>query len=410
MKIFENILFAEEAAGVHPVPVSRFNLTEHFPAWMHREFLGVTAWHFVAAFIFILLGLVLKKISDYIFEKKLIPLFKKTRIDLDNLFLEALSKPLGILILLAGIAGAAAVLPFPEEPDINGFVFGVLKILAALDFLWFLFRVVDIGVKYLSRLAERTESKLDEQLVPLVSKAIKVTVGAISFLWIIQLFGYNVSSLLAGLGIGGLAVALALQDTLSNFFGSVFIFLDRPFMVGDLIKVGEVEGTVEDIGFRSTRIRTYPATLVSIPNKTISNSVIDNLSKRPKRRVAQTIGVTYETTADRMEQAVSSIKEIIANEKRIDEEFLVVRFTEFGGSSLDITVIYFTKDVGFVEHVEVKEKINLAIMRKLKELGLSIPFPTRSIYIENLDGNAGSVLKTGKRAQKKEDTEEKLPF
>ncbi|MBN1445485.1 MAG: mechanosensitive ion channel family protein [Candidatus Omnitrophica bacterium] len=399
------ILSAQTGGETKIAPLPKIDLSAHFPVWMRRAIMNVAVWQFIAAFAFILLGLVLKKISDYIFEKKLIPLFKKTRIDLDNLFLEALSKPVGFLLLLGGLAGAMAVLPFPETPDINGFVFGAVKILVALDFLWFLFRIVDIAVKYLTRLAERTESKLDEQLVPLVSKAIKVTVGAISFLWIMQLLGYNISSLLAGLGIGGLAVALALQDTLSNFFGSVFIFLDRPFIIGDWVKTGDVEGIVEEVGFRSTRIRTWPKTLVTIPNKTVANATIDNLSKMPKRRVSQTIGVTYETTAGQMERAVSAIKEILMNEKRVDQEFMVVRFSDFGSSSLDISILYFSKEVAFDEHLEVKEKINLAIMRKLKEMGLSIAFPTMSLYLENLNKDAA-----GKKEDRKRIDENPLPF
>jgi MscS family membrane protein len=413
MKIFKDILFAEETRPETSAVLTRFNPASYFPQWMHREFLGITVWQFLCAFLFILLGLVLKKISDHVFEKRIIPLFNKTRIDIDNLFFEALSKPFGVLILIGGIAGAMAVLPLPEEPNINGFIFGTLKSASAVDFLWFLFRIVDIATKYLGRLAERTESKLDEQLIPLVNRALKITIGAISFLWIIQLLGYNVSSLLAGLGIGGLAVALALQDTLSNFFGSVFIFLDRPFMVGDWIKIGDVEGTVEDVGFRSTRIRTWPATLVAMPNKTVANASIDNWSRMPKRRVSQVVGVTYETTADQMEKAVASIKEIVVNDTGVNQDFVVVRFVDFGESSLNILVYYFTNATAFADYNETKERINLAIMRKLKEQGLSIALPTMSIYMENIDKKLGNILKpdkTYKKVQKKENREEDLPF
>jgi len=409
--LFANRLFSEEAEEAGQAPF-RIDLSSYFPAWMQKELMGVSLWQFIAAFLFLLAGMALKKISDHIFEQKLIPLFKKTRVDIDNLFLEAVSKPLGMVLLLGGISGALAILPLPSEPNVSGFAFEVIKIAYALDFLWFLFRLVDIGVKYLARLAERTESRLDEQLVPLVSRSIKFTIGAISFLWLMQLLGYNISSLLAGLGIGGLAVALALQDTLSNFFGSVFIFLDRPFLVGDWIKIGEVEGVVEDVGFRSTRIRTWFATLVAIPNKTIANSTIDNWSKMHKRRVSQIVGVTYETTADQMEKAVAEIKEIVTNDPGVDQQFIVVRFTDFGASSLNILVYYFTRATAFADHNETKERINLAIMRKLKELKLTIAFPTMSIYMENTDKKADSVPGPDKKGKgiKKNKKEENLPF
>ncbi|HPP29517.1 MAG TPA: mechanosensitive ion channel family protein [bacterium] len=381
-----------------------FNL----PVWTQKKIAGVTLNEIIAAIILIFLGFALKKLSDHVFEKHLIPFFKKTKTEIDHLFFEALSKPLGFIILLACISSAFAVLPLPTKPNINGFVFTILKVITALILLWFLFRIIDIGTKYISNLAIKTESKLDEQMVPFISKASKIVLVLIIFLWILQLSGYNISSLLAGLGIGGLAVALGLQDTLANFFGSVAIFADKPFLVGDVVKIGDIQGTVEDIGFRSTRIRTFEATLVSIPNKTIANSIIDNLSKRSKRRVSQTIGLTYNTTPDNMEKAVYVIRNIISNDEGVDPEFIAVNFSDFGSSSLDINVVYFVKGIDFKEYLKVKERINLAIMRKLEELGLSIAFPTRSIYIENYKQKPSNSKKTEKIISKKEG--EDLPF
>jgi MscS family membrane protein len=359
----------------------KLDLSSYLPRWARAEFLGIAIWQFVVAFVFILLGLVLKKVSDYVFEKKFAPFLARTRLAFDNLLTRAASKPLGYLFFLGGIYGALAVL-VPTGSNIRDFAFGAIKVLVATDVLWFLFRMIDVLVEYLTKLTQRTESKLDDQLIPLLRKALKVTVGVVCFLWVVQLLGLKVSSLLAGLGIGGLAVALALQDTLANFFGSVFIFLDRPFAVGDWIKVNDVEGTVEDIGFRSTRVRTWPKSLVSIPNKTVAAATIDNWSKMPKRRVMQTVGVTYETTPEQMEQAVAAIRGIVENNEGVDKEFIVIRFTEFGDSSLNILVYYFTRATAFANHLATKERINLAIMRALRKLGLSIAFPTRTLYFE----------------------------
>lgn len=402
-------LYAEEKTFME---TRLFNFTGwqfHIPSWVSKKIMGVELWQILFAILFILLGFVIKKISDFIFEKKIIPFFRKTRIEVDNILLEALSKPLGFLILLAGIYAALAVLPLPTSPDINGFVVNACKVATAIIILWFLFRLVDAGTKSLVRIASRTESKLDEQMVPFISRAVKIVMTIITLLWILQLSGYNISSLLAGLGIGGLAVALALQETLANFFGSVAVFADRPFKIGDLVKIGDIMGTVEEIGFRSTRIRTLEATLVSIPNKTVANSIIDNMSMREKRRVLQTIGVTYETTADQMEKATSEIKQIISNDPDVDPEFIVVNFSDFGDSSLDITVIYFVKGIDYKEYLATKERINLAIMRKLEELGLSIAFPTRSIYIESIPDKTNNSTKTEKK-QKKIKEGEDLPF
>ena len=387
------------------------NIFEYFREWMQRSYMGVEVWQFLVSFLFILLGFMLKKISDHVFENKIIPVSRKTRVDIDNLFIEALSKPFGVMILLCGISGALAILPLPTKPDVNGFVFEVMKISFALDFLWLLFRLVVMGVRYLVRIAERMDSKLDEQPLPLINRAAKVTIWIVSFVWILQLLGYNISILLTGLGIGGFTVALALRDTLANFFGSIFIFLDRPFTVGDLVKIKDVEGIVENVDFRSTRIRTCTATLVSIPNKTVANATIDNLSRLPRRRVSQTIGVTYSTDVSRMESAVREIRSIIEQDEGIDKERITVRFSEFAKSSLNIMVVYFTIGVAFNEHFLIRERINLAIMRKLKELGVSIASPARFIYIEN----AGNIQNPKVETVRKNDRSRKaggenLPF
>lgn len=374
------------------------DLSGYVPSWAREEILGVSLWQFAAAFVLLLIGLAAKKISDHIFAKVVTRLVRKTRFRIDDLIADAASKPFGYLLLLAGLGGAFGVLTLPTEPNVHGLVFGSLKVLLAADIMWFLFRLVDTAVEYLARLAERTESTLDDQLVPVIRKALKATIGVIFFVWIVQLLGYSVSSLIAGLGIGGLAVALALQDTLGNFFGSVFIFLDRPFCVGDWIKIGDVEGIVEQVGFRTTRVRTWPATLVSIPNKTVASATIDNWSRMPKRRVAQTVGVTYKTNADQMEDVVEAIRQVLISDEGVDQEFIVVRFTEFGESSLNILVYYFTKAVAFADHLATKQRINLAIMRVLEKRGLSIAFPTRTLYLESSAGDGSAPASTGDAA------------
>ncbi len=369
---------AEPDAAPDPTVLERYA-----PSWLRYRVAGTALWQFAAGVVLVLVGLAARKVSGHVLEKRVIPRLERTRFDFDNLLAKAASKPLGWLLLLAGVGAAVWVLALPTEPtDVRRLAFGVLKVLLVADLLWFLFRFVDVVAVYLKRLTGRTESTLDDQLVPLVRKSMKVVIGLLLAVWVVQLLGYNVSSLLAGLGVGGLAVALALQDTLANFFGSVFIFLDRPFMVGDMVEVEGVQGTVEQIGFRSTRIRTWPATLVSIPNKTVAATKIDNWSKMPKRRVFQTVGVTYETTADEMEAAVAKIRALLEADEAVDQDYIVVRFSEFGASSLDILVYYFTRAIAYADHMATKERVNLAIMRALRGMGLSIAFPTQTVYFE----------------------------
>lgn len=368
-------------------------LNAYVPEWARTEVVGIAIWQMIAAFFFILAGLVAKKVCDYFFDNVILKLLARTPSKYDDLLMKAFSRPFGYFLLWLGLAAAVSVLPLAAESNVNDLVYGMLTVLIVADVIWLLFRIVDVLVAYLAQLAARTQSKLDDQLIPLIRKALKITIAVICLVTLLQLFGYNVSSLIAGLGIGGLAVALALQDTLGNFFGSVAIFLDRPFAVGDWVKIGDVEGTVEEIGFRSTRIRTWPATLVAMPNKKVSEAVIDNWSRMPKRRVTQTVGVTYETTADQMERIVASIRRIVTADRDVDQEFIVVHFNEFGESSLNILVYYFTKPIGFADHVAARERVNLAIMRAVSEQGLSIAFPTRTVYLQ---GKAGRDLAAGR--------------
>jgi len=378
--------YAAEAAEsyiptVPLMPELNRKVGNYSPEWLQFKVLGVAAWQFMVSFFCILVGLVLKKVSDFVFDRKLIPLLEKTPYTFDKLLSTAGSKPFGWLLLLLGFCGAFAVLPLPVSPNVRGFVYATLKVLVASDMIWFLFRVVDVAHHYLMKLSSRTDSKLDDQLVPVMRKALKVSIAVIGFVWVVQLLGYSVTGLLAGLGVGGVAVALALQDTLGNFFGSIMIFIDRPFSMGDWIKIGDVEGIVEQIGFRSTRIRTWPATLVSIPNKTVASATIDNWSSMPKRRVKQVVGVTYDTTADQMEEAIAGIRSIINKDDGVDKDFIVVRFADFGDWSLNMVVCYFTIATDWDTHLATKERINLAIMRMLDGMGLSIAFPTTTVHL-----------------------------
>ncbi len=358
------------------------DLSDYAPSWGQREFLGFKVWQFIAVFLLILLGLVLRKVVDYVARNKVIPLLKRSPFQFDHLIAEAAAPPAGWLLFIFGLYLALGVLSGSLSPRIALFAFSVVKVLIAADVLWFLFRLVDVSDHYLLKLTSKTESTLDDQLVPVIRKALKATIGVLGFVWVVEWLGGNISSLLAGLGIGGLAVALALQDTLANFFGSVFIFLDRPFVIGDWVKIEDVEGVVEEIGFRSTRIRTLPKTLVSIPNKKVADSTINNMTRMPQRRVKHTVGLTYETTADQMEQAVAAIREICEKDPGVHDEGIIVRFTEFGASSLDILVCYFTTAIPTAEHLETSERVNLAIMRAVADLGLEIAFPTQTVYFE----------------------------
>lgn len=163
------------------------------------------------------------------------------------------------------------------------------------------------------------------------------------------------------------------------------ILLDRPFTIGDWIKVGDMEGTVDEIGFRSTRIRTFAKTVITVPNSVLMNMSIDNFSQMPKRRIKLTVGVTYDTTPSQMRQAVAAIKQMLRNHAAIHQEFFLVNFTNFGASSLDIMVYCFTTSTKWEEYLDAREDVCLQIMETLGEMGLEIAFPSQTLYMHDMN-------------------------
>jgi MscS family membrane protein len=349
--------------------------------WLNSEFLGITIGRYATA-----LGIVL---AAWI----ILPLAQKSRQELDDRFLACLQKPAEFLVFLAGLFIALQVLRLPTEPfNIARLTTALLKALVIFDIAWFLFNLVDLVDHYLGQWASRTESTLDDQLAPLLRKSLRIFIVIMSGLMAIQTFGYPVTGVLASLGIGGLAFALAAKDTVSNIFGSLMIIFDRPFHVGDWIKAGDMEGTVEEVGFRSTKIRTFAKTLISVPNNIIANMSLDNYSRMPKRRIRLTVGVSYDTTPGQMREVVRRIRELLKSHPAIDQEFFLVNFTDFGASSLDIMVYCFTTTTVWDEYLEARQEVCLRIMDILEELGLEIAFPSTTVYLRQDDHDSPQLM------------------
>ena len=346
-------------------------------------FLDISLGRFAACFAVLVLALIGKRVLDYVFTKVFFPYASRTQNRFDDLLLAAVRKPAGLLVLLAGLFVGLQILQLPTAPlDLRRFAAAVLKVLVTFDVAWFLFNLVALLEVYLNRWVSRTESTLDDQLVPFIRKSLRIFIVFMAVLQVIQNLGYSISGLLASLGIGGLAVALAAREALSNIFGSVMIILDHPFGIGDWIKAGDMEGTVEEIGFRSTKIRTFGKPLISVPNNIIANMALDNFSRMPKRRIKLTVGVTYEITAEELRRAVAAIRAMLESHPAIDQEFLLVNFTDFGASSLDILIYCFTATTVWADYLAARQDVGLQIMEILAGIGLEIAFPSRTIYLK----------------------------
>jgi len=313
-------------------------------------------------------------------------LTQRTETTLDDALLAAAQKPLSWLILLMGMWAAVLVLkPSSEVLPILDIVERVGRMASIVLIGWFLWRLIDGLSAYALSRAKTTDSSLDDQLVPFISKTLKLFLVVTGVLVVAQNMGYSISGLIASLGIGGIAVAMAAKDTIANLFGSIMLLVDRPFVVGDWIKTSEFEGVVEEIGFRSTRIRTFSQTLVNVPNSMLANMVIDNIDARSKRRIKMRIGITYDTSTEKMQQAIAGIEKILAEHPGVDQEFSLVKFDNFEDSALSIFLYYFSKSKEWAVYLQVRQEVNMQIMQLLESLDLAFAFPSRTLYIEQQD-------------------------
>ncbi len=345
--------------------------------------LGIPASRWLLAVLVLFATLVIQKLFVSGLNRMAQHLARRTTTRLDHVFLNSAEKPAAWLILAIGIIAtlhtlkpSAETWPMIELVDYAG------RVMTIVIGTWFLWRLLEAMSSYLVEYAKKTESPLDDQLVPFITKTLKIFIVITAVLVVAQNMGYSISGLIASLGIGGIAVAMAAKDTIANVFGSIMLLVDRPFTVGDWIKTSEFEGVVEEVGFRSTRIRTFAKTLVNVPNSALANMVIDNINARPKRRIKMRIGVTYDTTPSQMQKAIEGIEDILKKHPGVDQDFSLVKFDEFADSSLSIFLYYFSKNAKWEKYLQVRQEVNMQIMQLLEKLGLEFAFPTRTLHIE----------------------------
>ena len=345
---------------------------------------GVALWRLVVAALIIFAGFLSRKLVVALFKRSLESLAKGTKAQWDDDLVRMLPTPLSVAIQLVLWYFALGFLDLPSEPyDTQLLAFQGLKVAIAVTVAWTAFRLVDVFTLAMERLSAKTDSKLDDQIVPLLRKTFKILISVTVFVMVVQNLGYSVAGLLASLGVGGLALALAAQDTVANFFGSVVIFTDRPFQVGDWVEFNGIEGDVEEVGFRTTRIRRFDKSLITVPNSKFSTNAITNHSVRPKRRLDFTVGVTYETKPDQLKKLVDEIRELVKSFDGVDRGFQFVHFTEMGATSLNVRVYCFTETINWVKHLEVREALMLRVMEIVQAHGLEMAFPTQTLYLRD---------------------------
>ncbi|WAA13492.1 mechanosensitive ion channel family protein [Fervidibacillus halotolerans] len=341
---------------------------------------------FIGIGIFLFFLLLRKLFTKYLF-RAILKMLKKTPNEFFSSVWISFEQPVRWLFIIIGFYFGAKYFPYihTDEPM---FLKIYRSIVIAL-ITWGFYNLSSSASVMFHKLNRQMNFQIDQILIPFLSKTIRFIIIAISFTIIIQEFGYNISGFIAGLGLGGLAFALAAQDALKNFFGGIVIIFEKPFSIGDWILTPSVEGTVEDITFRSTKIRTFAQALVTVPNSTLSNETITNWSKMGKRRIDFRLGVSYHTPPEKLEKVIHEIREFLQNDPDIHKETIFVHFDRFADSSLELFFYFFTKTTVWGEYLDVKQRINFRIMEILAREGVDIPFPTQTLYVETVEKSKG---------------------
>ncbi len=353
------------------------------PSWARKQWLFYPNWQWLGLFLSILVGLILKTIIQYIVHL-LKYLTAKTKAEWDDKIIGAIDRPIGMIGASAFWFFTIHLLQF--EGTALTILTITIQIIFSISLIWLCYRLVNVFTEYMQKIAARTNSEFDDQLVPLFQKALKIFVIVFGILVMFQNLGINVISVLAGLGLGGLAFALAARDMCANLFGSIMIFLDRPFNIGDWVVVGSTEGTIEEIGFRSTRIRTFYDSQVTIPNSTLANANIDNMGKRGYRRIKAFFGLTYDTPPQKMEAFLEGVRNIVEANPNTRKDYYHIVFNEYGDHCLQVMLYCFLIVPDWASELVERQNIYLEILRLAKKLDVEFAFPTQTILVDSFPG------------------------
>ena len=364
---------------------------ENIKFFLQNEYLENSGTSYLVFISAIILGLIFKGLISKHLSRLLYRVIgrREKRVGQQK-FDELLTKPIGFLIMLSILYFGVNQLTFPGTWNLASVdELGTRMFLTkgfSLIYIYSIFLIVKRLITFfgilLQKRAEESENKMDDQLVPFAIEIIKFF-SYIFLIFIIlgEVFSVNATGLITGLGIGGIALAMASKESLENLLGSFTIFLDKPFTVGDIVTVGTVTGTIEKVGFRSTRIKTFDRSIVTVPNKKMIDAELDNLGLRSVRRVKFYIGLTYETNPEQIRNIVSDIQNIIDEHPKTNQEG-TVKFQEFGASSLDLLILYYVDSPLWEDLLETKEDINFKIMEIVKKHKSDFAFPSTTVYLQ----------------------------
>ena len=345
-----------------------------------KTFLDIPIGNFLAAFISLFFFLMLRKLFATLVITVLQPLTKQTKTFYDDRILSALKGPIAFVFVIIGFRLFFSLLFLETE-----FIGLLIDSMIVYNVFWALFSLIHALRGAVYHFTERFNPELSHEMGNFLLTIIRGIILAVGLGSILQVWGINVAGLVAGLGIGGLAFALAAKDTAANLFGSIALLLDKSIRIGEWIKIDGVEGVVEDIGMRTTKIRSFKKSLITLPNQMLANSPIENFSRRGIRRIKMNIGLTYDASSQQIEKVIMDIKTMLKNHKGIAQnETMMVNFTSFDDSSLGILIYTFSKTSNWEKYLAIKEEVNLNIMKIVEDNNVDFAFPSQSLYIEKM--------------------------
>jgi MscS family membrane protein len=344
---------------------------------------GQPLWKYLASVIYIVLAFLVAWLLDFIVNHWLKRLAARTDTKYDDLILELIRGPVKVVAFVVFLNIGLGVFDWPERAE-KFFTHG-LVIVVACSVTYVILKFVDLftGI-WREKIVSPEDKQFAEQLIPLVGKTAKVVIVIAAALLTADNLQIEIKTLLAGLSVGGLALGLAAQDTVANLFGAVAVFMDKPFRIGDRVRVESVDGIVETIGLRSTRIRSLDGHHVTVPNKMMGNAIITNITRRPTIKTEMNIGLTYDTPAEKVKRATVLLEEIFrANPKTAD---LIISFNKFADSSLNLIVIHFWNGTDVKQHFAEMQELNLKIKERFDAEKLEFAFPTQTVHLKSEGG------------------------
>ena len=336
---------------------------------------------YVLPILVIIASLIIAKVIYNIFRVYVRKITEKTKTNLDNLILDYVEKPFVLLIVIVGLIYSLEFVV--SESAIIDTLESILFALLILDLGWFTIGIINAFFEnYFVKITKKTKTKLDDMLVPIIKKVITITISLITIMIVLSNYGYDISALLGGFGIAGIAVAMAAQDTIKDVLGGVAVITNRPFEVGDAIRYKNIEGTVTEVSVRYTRIQTWEGTIVTIPNSQIGGAEIENYGKASRRRITVDVGITYETPPRKIQKALDILKEVANSQEYVVKELTRSYIHSYGDFAIVLRLRYYIDREGFSHLFDIKHNINMEIKKRFDKAKIEFAYPTQVIYLK----------------------------